>query len=62
MKSEIDVLFDKKIFTNCQKHDKQGSKKILNTSFDDNLVIKGNNLLVLHALKEKYNGKVKLMY
>src|SRR5699024_838386 len=31
-------------------------------SEDDNLIIKGNNLLALHTLKEKYAGKVKLIY
>ena len=29
---------------------------------DDNLIIKGNNLLVLHTLYPKYKGKIKLMY
>ena len=28
----------------------------------DNLLIKGNNLLVLHSLKKRYAGKVKLIY
>ena len=34
-------------------------------SFDkekDNLIIKGNNLLALHALREKYTGQIKLIY
>lgn len=29
---------------------------------EDNLIIKGNNLLALHSLKKKYAGKVKLIY
>ena len=28
----------------------------------DNLIIKGNNLIALHSLKERYLGKVKLIY
>ncbi|WP_458450610.1 DNA methyltransferase [Fibrobacter sp.] len=28
----------------------------------DNLIVKGNNLLALHSLKEKFAGKVKLIY
>ncbi len=28
----------------------------------DNLIIKGNNLLVLHSLKKRFAGKVKLIY
>jgi adenine-specific DNA-methyltransferase len=31
-------------------------------SKDDNLIIKGNNLLALHSLLPKYNGQVKLIY
>lgn len=29
---------------------------------DDNIIIKGNNLLALHSLKKKYEGKIKLIY
>ena len=29
---------------------------------DDNLLIKGNNLLALHSIKNRYAGKVKLIY
>ncbi len=29
---------------------------------NDNLIIKGNNLIALHSLKKKYAGKVKLIY
>jgi adenine-specific DNA-methyltransferase len=29
---------------------------------DDNLIIKGNNLIALHSLKKKFAGKVKLIY
>lgn len=34
------------------------------TSFnnDDNLIIKGNNLIALHSIKNKFAGKVKLIY
>lgn len=33
-----------------------------NISLNDNLIIKGNNLLSLYSLKEKYQGKIKLIY
>src|SRR5699024_11343748 len=29
---------------------------------DDNLIMKGNNLIALHILKDKYAGKIKLIY
>jgi adenine-specific DNA-methyltransferase len=62
-KSEIDVMLDKKILVNAKRYDKEGEHTA--DSFDsenDNLIIKGNNLLALHSLKEKYSGKVKLIY
>ncbi|MCH5428489.1 site-specific DNA-methyltransferase [Lactococcus lactis] len=62
-KDEIDRLFDKKIFVNSKRYDENGDSVV--TDFDedkDNLIIKGNNLLALHTIKEKYVGKVKMIY
>ena len=62
-KDEIDRLFDKKVFVNSKKYDENGESAV--TEFDedkDNLIIKGNNLLALHTIKEKYVGKVKMIY
>ncbi|MFQ7365677.1 MAG: DNA methyltransferase [Streptococcus thermophilus] len=70
-KDEIDRLFDKKVFVNVKRFgDNQGAQN--NTAVDngivsfdkekDNLIIKGNNLLALHTLREKYTGQIKLIY
>jgi len=59
---EIDRLFAPKTLGNFKKYDKEGEHQVENISFDDNLIIKGNNLLALHSLKNKYMGKVKLIY
>ncbi|MDN6011409.1 MAG: site-specific DNA-methyltransferase [Lactococcus lactis] len=62
-KDEIDRLFDKKVFVNSKKYDENGESAV--TEFDedkDNLIIKGNNLLALHSIKEKYAEKVKVIY
>ena len=59
---EIDVLLDKKILVNAKKYDENGEHEVASFSEDDNLIMKGNNLLALHTLKEKYTGKVKLVY
>ena len=59
---EIDRLLAPKALTNFKKYDKDGEYEVDNISLDDNLIIKGNNLLVLHSLKKKYAGKVKLIY
>lgn len=61
-REEIDVLFDKKILVNATKYDKDGEHKVSEFSEDDNLIIKGNNLIALHSLDEKYKRKVKLIY
>lgn len=62
-KDEIDRLFDKKIFVNSKRYDENGESTVTEFNKDeDNLIIKRNNLLALHAIKEKYVGSVKLIY
>ena len=61
-KEEIDVLLDKKLLVNAKKYNKDGVKEVSNFSENDNLIIKGNNLLALHTLKEKYARKIKLIF
>lgn len=58
-KTEIDELLEPKILVNAKKYDKDGGAKVETISDDDNLVIKGNNLIALHSLKKRYAGKVK---
>lgn len=65
---EISRLLDPKTFTNAKRIDKDGEHKLEkfktdeNGNIKDNLIIKGNNLLALHSLKERFAGKVKLIY
>ena len=59
---EINRLTEPKVLTNFKRYDKDGEHEVDNISMDDNLIIKGNNLLALHSLKRKYAGKVKLIY
>ena len=61
-KSDIDILKDNKVFTNVKKNDKSGSKKIDTFDKDDNLLIKGNNLLTMYSLLPRYKNQVKCMY
>jgi len=61
-KEEIDVLLDKKVLVNAKKFDENGEHEVDNFSEDDNLIMKGNNLLALHTLKEKYAGRVKIIF
>lgn len=59
---EIDRLFEPKVLTNFKQYDSKGEHKVTEFNAEDNLIIKGNNLLALHCLKQKFRGQVKLIY
>jgi len=59
---EIDRLLSPKVFTNFKKYDSKGEHKVTDISLEDNLIIKGNNLLALHSLLAVYRGIIKLIY
>lgn len=67
-RDEIDRLLEPKAFTNIKHFTKDGEEKLKgftrdeNGTIKDNLIIKGNNLLALHSLKQEFRGKVKLIY
>ena len=76
-RDEIDSLFSPKAFCNAKRYesgksslckklnrDAEVNKKrgLSEDTITDNLIIKGNNLLALHSLKEEFAGKVKLIY
>ena len=60
--SEINRLLDDKVLTNFKHFDKDGEHEVEELNNTDNLIIKGNNLIVLHSLKKRFAGKVKLIY
>lgn len=65
---EITRLFDTKALTNFKLYDSKGEQKLTaKTEIDfsqQNLILKGNNLLALHSLKKLKSiaGQVKLIY
>ena len=59
---QIDHLLEPKVLTNFKKYDANGEHDVSGITYDDNLLIKGNNLLALHSLEKVYAGKVKLIY
>jgi adenine-specific DNA-methyltransferase len=59
---QISRLLDNKVFTNWKRVDADGERNLDEFKDDDNLIIKGNNLVVLHSIKKRYAGKVKLIY
>ncbi len=59
---DINRLIEPKALTHFIKYDNVGHHKVDTITKEDNLIIKGNNLLVLQSLKKNYRGKVKLIY
>ena len=60
--NEINRLLDNKVLTNFKRYDKDGEHEVGRIEDTDNLIIKGNNLVILHSLKKRYAGKVKCIY
>lgn len=59
---EINRLTEPKALCNFTRFNKGGGENVTSLSYDDNFIIKGNNLLSLYSLLPKYKGKVKLIY
>lgn len=65
---EITQLLEPKVLTNAKRYTAKGEKPFdkfnrnENGIITDNLIIKGNNLLALHTLKEEFAGRIKLIY
>ena len=60
--NEINRLLDNKVLTNFKRYDEDGEHEVGRIEDTDNLIIKGNNLVILHSLKKRYAGKVKCIY
>lgn len=68
---EIDRLFDRKALVNWKRFNKDSKKdgevvkeikRDRTGLIQENLIIKGNNLIALHSLKSEFAGKIKLIY
>ena len=65
---EINRMFDPKVLTNWKRHTAEGERDVTDIQRDENgiirenLIIKGNNLIALHTLKQQFRGQVKLIY
>ena len=68
---EIDRLYDRKALVNWRRYNKDSKKdgeavkeikRDRTGLIQENLIIKGNNLLALHSLKSEFAGKVKVIY
>lgn len=61
-KDEIDMMFSPKVLTNVKRIDASGEHVVSGFNDKDNLILKGNNLIALHTIKNHYAKKVKLIY
>jgi adenine-specific DNA-methyltransferase len=65
---EITQLLEPKVLTNAKRYTVKGEKALdkFNRNergiITDSIILKGNNLLSLHSLKEEFAGQVKLIY
>lgn len=59
---EINRLTEPKALAGFKRYDKDGEHELKHLAPTDNLLIKGNNLLALYSLKERFPGKVKMIY
>lgn len=59
---EIDRLLFPKVLTNAVMYDSDGEHVVKEIKEDDNLVLRGNNLLALATLLKRYEGSVKCIY
>ena len=59
---EITRMLNTKILTNAKRYTKNGIEKNIIFNDNDNLIIKGNNLIVLSSLLKRYGEKIKCIY
>lgn len=59
---QIDRLLSPKALTGFKRYDKDGEHAVAELSQNENLLIRGNNLLALYTLKKVCEGKIKLIY
>lgn len=59
---EVSTMLSPKVLTNAKRYTKDGIETNIELKDDDNLIIKGNNLIGIASLLKKYEGKIKLIY
>lgn len=59
---DIDRILSPKVISSFKKHSSKGNEEIKDFAREDNLIIRGNNLLALHTIRKRYSPKVKLIY
>lgn len=55
-------MLSPKVLSNAKRYTKEGIETNIELNDNDNLVIKGNNLIGIASLLKNYEGKIKLIY
>lgn len=61
-REHISRMLESKVLTNAKRYSNDGIEDEIEFNKDDNLLIKGNNLIGLSSLLSRYEGKIKLIY
>ena len=59
---QVNRLLAPKVLANAKRYTKDGVEENIEFNENDNLIIKGNNLLALSSLLERYEGLVQMIY
>lgn len=59
---EVDRLLYPKVLVNATRHTADAEERITEITENDNIFIKGNNILALASLLKRYEGKIKCIY
>ena len=59
---EVDRLLYPKVLVRAQRYTTTGIEEGVTFDYDDNLIIKGNNLLAIASLLKRYECKIKCIY
>ncbi|NLE62309.1 MAG: site-specific DNA-methyltransferase, partial [Bacteroidales bacterium] len=59
---EVKNMLAPKVFTNAKRYTADGVEENIEFTDDDNVIIKGNNLIALSSLLKRYEGKVKCIF
>lgn len=59
---EVDRLLYPKVFTNAKRYTKEGIEENITFNQNDNLIIKGNNLLAIASLLRIYENRINCIY
>ena len=59
---EISKMLAPKVFTKAKRYTKDSVEENITFEENDNLIIKGNNLIALSSLLKRYEGKIKCIF